>query len=74
MSISDPTITCPKCEQASTLDAMTTRPITGDLPPGQFQCPKCGYAFRRAELDPGFIYGDRYIPGRIALVQCEARL
>ena len=41
------TITCGKCRQASPALSWTERPISGDLPPGEFQCPQCGDAFRR---------------------------
>ena len=46
-------ITCPKCAMESSLEAMTERPVSGILPPGQFQCPICGYAFQRRETTPG---------------------
>lgn len=77
--MTDITVTCPNCAQASTLDAFTTRHITGQLPPGQYQCPLCNYAFQRREVTKGEVWtarnGERlYIPGKLALVPCAARL
>jgi hypothetical protein len=57
---------------------MTERPVYGLLPPGQFQCPACGYAFQRREVEPGSTFNYcglvQYVPGRLALVPCEAVL
>lgn len=64
------TITCPKCSKESSLDDMTYRPLTGWLPPGQFQCPHCNHAFQRKEVTSGKIMNDHYFPGEIALVPC----
>lgn len=41
------TITCGRCRVASPALSWTERPISGDLPAGEYQCPSCGYAFRR---------------------------
>lgn len=67
-------ISCPNCGQESTLDDMTRRPVTGWLPPGQFQCPVCGHAFQRREVAPGKIMNGHYFPGNIGIVPCEAVL
>ena len=42
-------VSCPTCGKTASIEAWTERPITGQLPPGQFQCPSCNYAFRREE-------------------------
>jgi hypothetical protein len=72
------TISCPKCGGVHDVEAWTRRPVTGDLPPGQFQCPGCGFAFQRREVEPGrkFTAGGRtvYIPGKLALVPCAGVL
>lgn len=72
------TITCPKCSAESSLDDMTRRPISGFLPPGQFQCPLCSYAFQRRMVSPGhsFMYQGEpdYMRGEIGLVPCQATL
>jgi len=71
-------IGCPKCGKTSTLESFTERPISGYLPPGQFQCPLCGYAFQRREVEPGKIIVSAGViislPGKIELVPCEAVL
>lgn len=45
------TITCNKCNVGSPALAWTECPISGDLPPGEFQCPVCGHAFRRQRCE-----------------------
>ena len=40
-------IECGRCGHESDALEWTHRPISGDLPLGVFQCPKCGDAFRR---------------------------
>lgn len=72
------TVTCPHCGRDSSLDDMTRTPIGGDLPVGQYQCPHCSFAFQRREASPGQVWRAgkhrMYVPGRLALVPCEARL
>ena len=46
-----PTITCGACLSASDALAWCETPISGELPRGEYQCPKCGYAFRREPSD-----------------------
>src|SRR5688500_8871752 len=41
------TIICGKCGQMSAALKWCETPISGELPIGEFQCPKCGFAFRR---------------------------
>ena len=38
------TITC-TCGHEASLDAFTTSPMAGELPPGSFQCPQCSRAW-----------------------------
>jgi len=45
------TISCHKCGGTSAALKWSETPICGDLPVGQFQCPKCGYAFRRQRFE-----------------------
>ncbi len=74
------TISCGRCGKVSGFGAWIERPISGLLPPGQFQCPACGAAFRKtARGGWKFIRdaGGRIIDGyreRVELEPCEARL
>lgn len=69
-------VTCGRCGCEDSIEAWTERPVTGRLPQGQFQCPRCGFAFKRKEVEPGSWFewqGQRqYIPGKIGLVPCES--
>lgn len=42
-------ISCPLCGKDSDAGAWRERPIAGELPPDEYQCPRpgCSYAFRR---------------------------
>jgi phage terminase large subunit GpA-like protein len=40
-------ITCGHCGMTSPIDNWVTRPITGPLPHGTYQCPHCSCAFER---------------------------
>jgi hypothetical protein len=40
-------IACPKCRQASDACAWRERPIFGELPEDEYQCPVCCFAFKR---------------------------
>lgn len=68
-------ITCPRCGVESSIEDMTHRPVSGWLPPGQFQCPACNHAFQRREIEKGssFEYqgATEYIHGKIGLVPCS---
>ncbi len=65
-------ISCGKCGHVAGFEAWTSAPVSGELPRGHFQCPKCRYAFERKEVEPGEVFesgGQRmYIPGKIGLV------
>lgn len=41
-------ITC-KCTYQGDFDEFSRTLISGELPPGQFQCPSCGLAWQRKE-------------------------
>lgn len=69
------TITCGACLEASPALAWTERPISGELPPGEYQCPKCGYAFRRERAAEASRYEDgKWIYAPINLVPIASRL
>lgn len=69
------TITCGECRKASPALAWTERPISGELPPGEYQCPHCGYAFRRERAAEASRYeGGKWIYSPINLVPIAARL
>lgn len=40
-------ITCGKCGHVADFEEWTSRPVAGELPKGQYQCPACKYAFQR---------------------------
>lgn len=40
------TITCGHCGHVDTMDEFSRAPITGELPLGSYQCPKCSFAVR----------------------------
>ncbi|MBI5770792.1 MAG: hypothetical protein HZA93_23650 [Verrucomicrobia bacterium] len=68
-------ITCGKCGQPSPALAWSERPICGELPAGEFQCPRCGDAWRREKRADPWVNderGFRYAP--IALVPIASRL
>jgi hypothetical protein len=43
-------ISCGKCKGAFAASVWTEREIGGRLPVGEFQCPACGWAFRRVSV------------------------
>lgn len=72
-------ITCGACGHAASLEAFTERPVSGTLPPGRFQCPKCGYAFERRASGGWKTYKSpngavMHVPDRIELVPVAAVL
>lgn len=69
-------ITC-KCGHTAPFDEFTRTLINGDLPPGQFQCPGCGFAWQRKESEYSLIWaGDEslVIPGKMEILTIESRL
>lgn len=70
------TLSC-KCGHVDDLDKFCRTVVSGELPAGQFQCPGCGYAWRRRESEHRLIRAGSeamIIPGKITLEACEARL
>lgn len=69
-------LTC-QCGHRADLDAFCRTPIAGELPRGMFQCPACGYAFKRVESGHTlFTVGGEslIIPGKVRLVPCQGML
>lgn len=48
------TITCAHCGVASPALSWCERPISGQLPAGEYQCPTCATAFRRESTNDTF--------------------
>lgn len=69
-------ITC-HCGYSADLFDFTHTTISGDLPPGHFQCPKCGTAWRRKESEYRILRAGSeatIIPGRVDVILVESRL
>lgn len=69
-------ITCGHCRQSSGYSAWTSTPVSGELPSGEYQCPKCGVAFRRERYDgdPLRLIGGKYQYKPVDLVPIASRL
>ena len=68
-------ITC-SCGHTNDLLAFTSTLVFGDLPPGQFQCPKCGIAWRRRESEHRLLTAGSesiIIPGKVEILLNEVR-
>jgi hypothetical protein len=71
------TLSCGKCGNVDDLDNFCKTAVSGDLPNGQFQCPACGYAWKRQQSEYRVLRaGDSvcFIPGKVELVPVDARL
>lgn len=69
-------ITC-KCGHSADMDLFCRTLISGELPAGQFQCPKCGLAWQRKESEHRIIRAGSeamIIPGRVDVVLIDRRL
>ena len=69
-------ISC-KCGHTAPFEDFTRTLIHGELPPGQFQCPGCGFAWKRQESEHRLIWaGDEslVIPGKVEILTIESRL
>lgn len=69
-------ITC-KCGHTDSFDAFCSTPMYGQLPPGQYQCPACGIAWKRQEADFKILrHGSAatYFASRVECVVIDARL
>ncbi|MHC1696875.1 MAG: hypothetical protein AB9919_02175 [Geobacteraceae bacterium] len=66
-----------RCGFCADLDDFCRTPVFGELPYGQYQCPSCGYAWRRKESEHRVLrHGSAatFIPGKVELVAIEGRL
>lgn len=45
---------CGQCSHEDDFDAFCRTPITGELPNGTHQCPKCRKAWRMEVVEPGW--------------------
>lgn len=63
------TMTCAKCGHEADFFDFCSTPITGELPNGTHQCPKCRKAWRMEKITEGrWLEGGLYIPpGRRAV-------
>lgn len=69
-------ITC-KCGHTASFDEFTRTPVYGDLPPGDFQCPKCQTAWSRRERGYRLLTcpdATTIIPDRVEILTIERRL
>lgn len=51
----NPTITAP-CGHTEDFDAFTRAAVSGDLPPGNYQCPVCGFAWAMRHIGQAAVY------------------
>lgn len=67
-------LTCGFCGHSDDLDAFCSAPITGELPRGVYQCPKCRRAVKRVIGKPT-VYASGFVaPGPVKLVEVGAVL
>lgn len=69
-------LTC-KCGHQADLDSFCRTEFFGELPPGQFQCPRCGHAWKRHESEHRIITAgseSMIIPGKVEIIPIERRL
>jgi hypothetical protein len=69
-------ITC-KCGHTADLIEFTRTLISGDLPPGHFQCPECGVAWKRVESDHRILRAGSeatIFAGKVSIVATDSRL
>jgi len=68
-------IECGTCGHSADFETFTGTPISGDLPRGQYQCPKCTAAWRIERHGKAKIgWSGMIIPPDLVQVPCEARL
>lgn len=72
------TISCGNCGHVDDFDAFTIRQVSGSLPPGQYQCPACNFAWQVRQAGPGRHYviegKHLFIPGKLELKRCAPML
>lgn len=69
-------ITC-QCGHVADLADFCRVPLFGELPPGQFQCPKCMTAWKRRESEHRILRSGSeaiIIPGRVEVLMVDSRL
>lgn len=63
-------LTCGQCGHQDDFEAFGRTTITGELPNGTHQCPKCRKAWRMEVVEPGrWIGADYFIPAKRKAVQ-----
>lgn len=67
-------ISCGGCGHFDDASKFTTTAVFGELPPGQFQCPKCGWAVERRSGKPTVYESGFVAPGPVTLARIGARL
>lgn len=69
-------ITC-QCSHTADLGDFCRTTMFGELPPGHFQCPACGTAWRRRESEHRILRSGSeatIIPGRVEVFRIDSRL
>jgi hypothetical protein len=67
-------ITC-KCGHEADFDEFRRTPVTGELPAGEYQCPKCRRAWTLRMVTPCTVgWSGMILPGKSAVVEIPARL
>ena len=69
-------ITC-QCGHSADYIEFTRTLLNGDLPPGEFQCPGCGWAWKRQESGYRVLRAgaeSMVIPTRLDIVTIESRM
>lgn len=68
-------ITCKHCRHTADYDAFTSTTVTGPLPDGQFQCPRCHRAWKLVPKGTGrYLNGGLYIPAPRTIQETTALL
>ena len=67
-------ITCGNCGNTDDAEAWTHLEVFGRLPSGEFQCPGCGFAFKRVSEPWTRTNTGYWNPGKVKLVGIETRM
>lgn len=67
-------MTCRFCGYEGELDDFCRTPVSGDLPRGTYQCPKCRRAIRRVTGKPTVHRSGFVMTGEVKLVEVEGVL
>lgn len=71
------TINCGYCGCSDEFDAFTRTPLGGDLPNGQYQCPKCRVAWKVQGSEFRVLRSGSdlmIIPGKVEVVPVQGRM